>query len=203
MRARPCRLSAAVSPRARPLPPLPLPSRAALSAPVSIGRAPLALSASWTRLVSTPSRFPHVPALSLSLRRGTLLSAPPSSCPAMDQHARTHARSPGSPTTSPAHTHQLPFEHRPHPHSLPCPISHSLTLSRALPTPLGLAGDPRPSCRSPSLLDAAPSDPELRSEVRHPFPCPDSSIMPCRRPISASPEFDRGGPPRPRGDRLN
>jgi hypothetical protein len=65
-----------------------------------------------------------------------------------------HARTPRSPATSPTHAPQLFFEHRPHPHSLPCPISCRLALSRALPSLLDLAGDPRPPCRSPSPLEA-------------------------------------------------
>jgi hypothetical protein len=142
-------------------------------------------------------------ARSPSLRRGTPLSAPPSPRPTVDQHARPHARTPRSPATSLTHAPQLLFEHHPHLHSLPCPVSHSLALSRALPMPLDLAGDPRPPCLSPSSPEATPSDPELRPEVRHPFPCSVSPIMLCRRPISASPEFGRGGPPRPRSDRPN
>jgi hypothetical protein len=67
-------------------------------------------------------------ARSLSLRRGTALSAPPSPHPAMDQHARTRARTLRSLATSPAHTPQLLFEHRPHPHSLPRSISRKLAL---------------------------------------------------------------------------
>jgi hypothetical protein len=59
------------------------------------------------------------------------------------------------------------------------------------PSLLGLARDPRPPCRSSSSLDTAPSDPELRPEVRHLSLCSISPIMLCRRPISASPEFDR------------
>jgi hypothetical protein len=142
-------------------------------------------------------------ARSLSLRCGTPLSALPSLRPVVDQHTRTRARAPRSPATSPAHTPQLLFEHRLHPHSLPRPISHSLALSRALPSLLHLAGDPRPPCWSPSSPEATPSDPKLRSEVRHPFSCSVSSIMLCRQSILASPEFGHGGPPHPRGDRPN
>jgi hypothetical protein len=125
---------------------------------------------------------------SLSLHRGSPLSALPSLRPAVDQHA--HAR-------------RDPRPHRPHPHSLPHPILRKLALSRALPSPLDLAGDPRPLCQSPSSPEATPSDPELRPMMRHPFPCSVSPIMLCRRLISALPEFGRGGPPRSRGDRPN
>jgi hypothetical protein len=72
---------------------------------------------------------------------------------------------------SPAHAPQLRFEHRPHPHSLPCLTSCKLTLSRALLSPLALAGVPRPPCWLSSPSEAAPSHPELCPEVRNPFPC--------------------------------
>jgi hypothetical protein len=89
------------------------------------------------------------------------------------------------------------------PPSLPHLISRSPAPARALPTPSDLAGDPRPPPWSSSLSKAAPSAPELCPEVRHPFPCSVSLITLCRRPISASLEFGRGGPPHPRGDRPN
>jgi hypothetical protein len=72
---------------------------------------------------------------------------------------------------SPAHAPQLPFEHRPHPHSLPCLTTHKLTHSRTLLSPLALAGVPCPLCQLSSPLEAAPSHPELRPEVRNMFPC--------------------------------
>jgi hypothetical protein len=132
-------------PRALSLP-LSLPSGAGLLAPVAFPHAPtLSLVALWDRPVS--SAFP---------------------APAVDQHARTRARTPRSRATSPAHAPQLLFEHRPCPHSLPHPISHSLAPSRALLALLGLAGDPRPSCHSSSPSEAALGHPELRPEVRHP-----------------------------------
>jgi hypothetical protein len=102
-----------------------------------------------------------------------------------------------------AHAPQLLFEHRPHSHSLPCPISRKLTLSRALPTLLDLAGDQRPPCQSSSLPEAAPGHPELRPEVRHPFPC---SVFPSMLrcwPIVASLEVGCGSPSHPRGGRPN
>jgi hypothetical protein len=115
-------------------------------------------------------------------------------------HSRTHAEIAGHDARLRT---QLLFQHRPHPHSLPCPISHCLALSRTLPLLLGLVGDPRLLCRSSSSPEAMPSDLELCPEVRHPFPCPISSIMLHRRPISASPEFDHGGTPRLRGGQPN
>jgi hypothetical protein len=72
---------------------------------------------------------------------------------------------------SPAHAPQLPFEHRPHLHSLPCLTSRKLTLSRALLSSLALAGVPRPPCWLSSPSEAAPSHPELCPEVRNLFPC--------------------------------
>jgi hypothetical protein len=113
----------------------------------------------------------------------------------------TRARMPRSPSTLPAHTPQLLFQHRPH--SLLRPISHSLALSRALPSTLDLTGDPRPPCRSPSSSEATPSDPELCPEVRHLFPCSVFPFVLCRRLISASPEVDHGGLPRSRDDWPN
>jgi hypothetical protein len=108
-----------------------------------------------------------------------------------------------SPTTSPAHAPQLLFEHRPRPHSLPHPILHILTLSRALPTPFNLARDPRPPCQSSSPPEAAPGHPELHPEVIHPFPCSVFLIVLRCWPISASLEVGRGGPPHPHGGRPN
>jgi hypothetical protein len=94
--------------------------------------------------------------------------------------ARAHSRtSPESSATSPAPRPQLFFEHRLRPHSLPRPISHNPALSRALPTPLSFAGDPRPPCRSSSSPEAMPSDPELRPKVRHLLPCLVFSICAC------------------------
>jgi hypothetical protein len=175
--------------------PLPLPSGAALSALVALARVLLSLSASWARLISALNRFPRAPVPSRCV-----VGPPCQLClPRDPPWTSTHAHRDPRPRRPPTHP-QLLFEHRPHPHSLPCPISHSLTLSRALPSPLDLAGDPR---RSPSSPEATPSDPELHLEVRHPFPCSISPIMLCRRLISTSPEFGRGGPPHLRGDGPN
>jgi hypothetical protein len=123
-------------------------------------------------LRQSPSRYPRAPALSLSLslRHGTALSAPRSSRPLWTSaRALTHVRRDPRPHRSP--TRPTSFEHRPRPHSLPRPISRSVALTRALPTPLDLAGDPRPSCRSSSPPEATLGHPKLRPELRHPFPC--------------------------------
>jgi hypothetical protein len=141
-----------------------------LSAPVALARVPFFCLCLVGPLHQHTEPFPPR-ARSLSLRRGTALSAPPSPCPAVDQHAHTHTRTPRSPATSPAHAPQLLFEHHPHPHSLPHSILRKLALSRAQPTPLDLAGDPRSACRSSSLPKAMPSHPELRPEVRRLFSC--------------------------------
>jgi hypothetical protein len=84
----------------------------------------------------------------------------------------------------------------------PLLISHSFTLSRALPSPPAAAGDPRPCSWPSSSLETAPSLLELHPEVRHPSPCPISLIALCVRPISPSPVLDRGSPPCSRGGRL-
>jgi hypothetical protein len=89
---------------------LSLPSGAGLSVPVAFPCAPLSPSASRAHLVRAPNRYPHAPTLSLSL--AVPWDCPVSSAfpaPAVDQDARTHARTPRSPTTSPAHTPQLLF----------------------------------------------------------------------------------------------
>jgi hypothetical protein len=115
-------------------------------------------------------------------------------------HSRMNAEIPGHvarPCT------QLLFEHCPRPHSLPRPISHNLALSHALPTPLDLAGDPRPLCQSSSPTEAAPGYPELRPEVRHPFPCSVFPIVLRCWPILASLVVGHGDPPHPRGGRPN
>jgi hypothetical protein len=59
--------------------------------------------------------------------------------------ARTHAKNPDH--VACPHT-QLRFEHRPHPLSLLCFISRKLTLSRALPSSLALAG-----CNTPGVYN--------------------------------------------------
>jgi hypothetical protein len=72
------------------------------------------------------------PTLPLSLSLAAPWHRPVSSAfpaPVVEEHARTRARTLRSLATSPTHAPQLLFEHRPRPHSLPRPISHSLTLS--------------------------------------------------------------------------
>jgi hypothetical protein len=116
--------------------------------------------------------------------------------------ARAHSRtSPGFSATTPPRRPAPFLEPRQCPTDTPHLISLGFTLSRALPTPPAAAGDPRPRSRPSSSSETAPSLPELRPEVRHPFPCPISLIAPCVRPISPSPVLDRGGPPRSRGGR--
>jgi hypothetical protein len=178
-------------------------------------RAPLPLFL-VSPLRQTLSRFPRTPALSRCTAGPTCQLRLPRAQP----WTGTRALTPRSPATSLAHTPQVApghvarprrvpcllfflLEPRLHPHSLPCPISHSPALSRALPMPLDLAGDPRPSCRSYSPSEAAPDHPELHPEVRHPFPCSVFPIVLHRWPISASPEVGRGGPPHPRGGHPN
>jgi hypothetical protein len=109
---------------------LSLPSWTGLSAPVAFHpRAPRPLCLTGP-IRHTPSRCPRAPALSLAASWDPSVSfALPA--PAVDQRARTRARMPRSLVTSLAHAPQLLFEHRPRPHSLPCPISHSLALSRS------------------------------------------------------------------------
>jgi hypothetical protein len=144
----------------------PLFSGAGLSAPVALACVP-----SFSLCLAGPTRQhtePFPPRVCFpSLRRGASLSVLPSPRTVVDQRARM----PRTPATSTAHAPQLPYEHRPHPLSLPCLISRKLTLSRALPSPLALAGDPRPSCLPSSPPEAVPSHPELRPEVRNPVSC--------------------------------
>jgi hypothetical protein len=178
------------SPRALSLS-LSLPSGSGLSAPVAL--VPLAPSASRARLVSASN---HYPLRARSLSFAVPCDRPVSSAfpaPAVDQNTRTCARTPRSPATSPAHAPQLIFEHLPHPHSLPCLISHSLAFPRALPTPFDLAGDRRPPCQSFIPPEAMPGHPELCPEVRHMFPCLVFPMVLRCWPISASPEVGRGG----------
>jgi hypothetical protein len=151
---------------ARALSSPPLFSGAGLSTLVALARAP-----SFSLCLAGPTRqhtelFPPRVCFP-SLRRGASLSVLPSPRTVVDQRARM----PRTPATSTAHAHQLPCEHRPHPLSLPCLISCKLTLSRALPSPLALAGDPCPSCLPSSPPEAVPSHPELRPKVRNPVSC--------------------------------
>jgi hypothetical protein len=175
-----------------------LSSGADLSALVSFTHS-LSLSVSRVQFASAEPLPPHVPyTLSASW---TCLVSSAFLAPAVDQRMRTRARrrvsQPRRPPTRPA-----PFiKHRQCPAHTPRLISLSFTLSRALPTPPAVAGDPHPRSWPSSSPETAPSLPELRPEVRHPSPCPISLITPCVRPISPSPVLDRGGPPCSRGGR--
>jgi hypothetical protein len=115
------------------------------------------------------------------LCHGASLSAPPSPQTAVDQRARTSR----TPTTSPAHTPYLPFEHRSRPLSLPYLISPTPTLSCALPPTPKLAGDPRLPCQPSKPLGAASGLPEHRPEVRNSLPCSVSLIFVLLWPIRA------------------
>jgi hypothetical protein len=177
-----------------------LPSGADLSVPVSFARAHLLSLCLAGPVRQLPSHCPARP-LFLSLRRGPALSVPPSSCSSWTGAcALAHfARFLGHDARPRA---QLPFlEPRQCPTHTPRLTSLDFTLSRALPTPPAAAGDPRPRSRPSSSLETAPSLPELRPEVRHPFPCPISLIAPYVRPISPLLVLDRGGPPRSCGGR--
>ena len=159
----------------------------------------LSLSVSRARSASAEPLPPCVP-FSLSAPWACLVSSA-FPAPAVDRRVRTRARRgvsrPRRPPTCPA-----PFlEPSQCPTHTPHLISRSFTLSRALPTPPAIAGDPRPRSRPSSSPETAPSLPELRPEVRHPSPCPISLIAPCVHPISPSPMLGRGGPPCSRGGR--
>jgi hypothetical protein len=174
-----------------------LPSGASLSVPVFFTRAqPLSLSRGPGSLV--PSRCPRASPF-LSLHRGPALLDPPSSRPPWTS-ACALAHITGFLGHDARPRAQLPFL-EPHQCSAHTPllISHTLALSRALPSPPDAAGDPRSRSRPSISPETEPSLPELRPEVRHPFPCPISLTAPCVRPISPSPVLNRGGPPRSRG----
>jgi hypothetical protein len=143
-------------------------------------------------------------ARSLSLRHGTPCQLRlPRDPPWTSTRALAHARRDPRPHRPPTHPSSFLSTTHTRTRSLIPFCTASLSLSHAVPSQLDLAGDPCSPCRSPSSPEATPSDPELHPEVRHLFPCSVSLIMLCRRPISASPEFGRGGPPRPRDDRSN
>jgi hypothetical protein len=153
----------------------------------------LSLSDSWSRFASAEPLPPHVP-FSLSAWWACLVrSAFPA--PAVDRRVRTHARHrisrPRRPPTRPTPI----LEPRQCPAPAPRLISHTLALSRALPSPPDAVGDPSPRSRPSSSLETTPSLPEFHPEVRHPSLCPISLIAPCVRPILPSPVLDRGGPP--------
>jgi hypothetical protein len=203
--ARPCRLtgglhlSAAVPlSRARSLS-RSLPAGTNLSAPVSFTRA-LPLSLCVSRGPGSPVAEPLPPCVpfSLSTSWACLVS---SAFPALvvDRRVRTRARRqvsrPRRPPTRPAPFLE-PRQCLVHASRL---ISHSFTLSRALPMPPAAAGDPRPRFWPSSSPETAPSLPELRPEVRHPSPRPIFPIAPCARPIWPSLVLGRDGPPCSRG----
>jgi hypothetical protein len=173
MRPRP-RLSAAVFLSRTPSLSRSLPSGADLSTPVSFARS-LSLSLSRGLGSPVPSHYPHASPF-LSLRRGPALLVPPSSLsPWIGKCALSHVVGFLGHDARPRA--QLPFLE---PHARPSP--HFARL--------------HPLSRS---THAAPSLPELRPKVRHPAPCPISSIAPCARPISPSPVL--GCPPCPHGGR--
>jgi hypothetical protein len=172
--ARPCRLtgerhlSAAVSSPTRSLSPSLCPVGPGCRRQFPLLTRPSSLSALRARFARRRVVAPHTRSLSLAARGTPISSAFPAprrgrACALADVAGILgHV---GRPRPQPI------FEHCSRPLSLPCPISHSPTLSRALPTPLSFARDPRPPCRSSSSSEAMPSNPELRPEVRHPFPC--------------------------------
>jgi hypothetical protein len=135
---------------------------------------------SLSRGPALPSAKP-LPARPFSLSASWTL--PVSSALTLDQRVRTRAcRRISWPQPPP--THLDPFlEPRQCPHSLPRLISHSITLSRALPMPLDAAGDPRPRSRPSISPETAPSLPELR---RSPiYLAGDRTKPPRRSPLSA------------------
>jgi hypothetical protein len=152
------------------------------------------LSLSLSRGPGSPvtEPLPRTPLSSLSVSWACPVSSAPSAL-AVDRRVRTRARRRISrPRRSP--TCPAPFL-EPHqcPAHAPRLISHSFTLSRALPTPRAAVGDPRPRSRPSRPPETAPSLPELLPKVRHLSLCSISPIAPCARPISPSPVLGRGG----------
>ena len=97
--------------------------------------------------------------------------------------ARAHSRtSPGFSATTPAHAPNSLFRAPPVPRTHPHLISHTLALSRALPSLPDAPGDLRPRSRPSSSPETAPSLLELRPEVRHLSPCPIFPIALYARP---------------------
>jgi hypothetical protein len=140
-------------------------------------RVPL-LSLSRGPVLPGAESLPRAPLLSLSLRRGPSLSAPPSPRPPWTSEcALAHVA--GILGHVDLRTPQLLLSPCPCPHSLPCLISRSPALARALLMPPDLAEDPRPPPRPSASREATPIDPELRSEVRLPPPCLFYSIRAC------------------------
>jgi hypothetical protein len=159
----------------------------------------LSLSVSRARFASAEPLPPCVPFI-LSAPwtlpvRSTFLA------PAVDQRMRTRARRRVSRPRRPPTCPTTFLEPRQCPALTPRLISHDLALSRALPTLLAAAGNPRLCSWPSSSPETAPSLPELCPEVRHSSPCPISLIAPCVRPISPSPVLDRSGLPFSRGGR--
>jgi hypothetical protein len=193
------RLSAALLPRARPLPLAHCPVGPICRRKYSSLRAPsLSLSRGPRSPVVEP--LPRVPLSSLSAPWAYPLSSVPSAL-VVDRRVRTRAccriSRPRRPPMRPA-----PFlEPRQCLAHTPRLISHTFTLSRALPTPPAAAEDPRPRSHLSSSSETAPSLPELCPEVRHLSPCPISPIAPCAWLISPSPVLGRGRPPCSRGGR--
>jgi hypothetical protein len=155
-------LSAMTRARALSPSPLPLTGGVDLSALFPSCARAHSLSVLQARLVSATNRSP-VCSLSLAVQWESLVS---SVFPATAADPRPRVRRGDRPRT------QLSFEPRPHPLSLTCLISHKLTLSHGLPSPLALAEDLRSLCRSSNPLEVAPSHPELCLEVRNSLPCP-------------------------------
>jgi hypothetical protein len=169
-----------------------LPSGADLSTPVFL---PLALSL----CLAGPDRQSPIrcPAHPFSL---CAVGLPCQFCPLRAHRgpACAHSRtSPDFSATTPAHAPSsllraplVPCAH-PSPH-----FAQLHPLSRS-----ARAASRHPCSRPSSSLETAPSLPELRPEVRHPFPCPISPIAPCARPILPSPVLGHGGSPCSRGGR--
>jgi hypothetical protein len=163
-------------------PPLPLPDGAYPSTLVSLARAPHSLYVLRACLVSAVP-VPLARACASTPWASPVSSAFPAT--AVDPHGHAHrdvwpCRLPTRPCSfwaSPAAAL-----------SVPCHISPTLTLSRALPPPLELAGDQRPPSRLSSLPEAMPSLPERRPEVRNSLSCSVCQIWTVR-PWSSGPDL--------------
>jgi hypothetical protein len=142
---------------------------------------------------SVAEPLPRAPLSSLSPRRGpSLLDLPSLRPPWTGECALAHvARFLGHDARPRAALLRAP----PVPRTRPRLISHSIALSRALPSLPHAAGDLRPRSRPSSSPETVPSLPELRPEVRHLCPCLISLVSLCALPILASPVLGRGGPP--------
>jgi hypothetical protein len=109
------------------------------------------------------------PFLSLAMDPPCQFRLPRARCGPARAHSRT---SPGFSATTPLTRPALFLEPYQHPAHTPRLISHSFTLSRALPTPPAAAGDPRPCSRPSSSPEIAPSLPELHPQGETPVPVP-------------------------------